>query len=264
MDTALHRASQAKRGELVNSSPDSQPSNVLPNVVSIAEGYERWAATYDEFPNPLLAREERHVLTMLPDLKGKTVLDLACGTGRWLGRMLTRGATLGVGIDASSAMLRVATKKADIRRYLAGADCLSLPFPESVFDFAICSFAAGHIGDVSALAVEVARVLKPMSDLFVTDLHSQAYASGWRTSFRDEQSAVEIETIPYTAESLIVAFHRAHWECMTHSPLCLGPQEKPIFRLAGKLRFYEEYSRVPAILFCHFRKRRSKTCPRLP
>ena len=52
--------------------------------VSAAEGYERWAPIYDDAPNPLLAREERYLLPLLIDLGDKAILDLACGTGRWL------------------------------------------------------------------------------------------------------------------------------------------------------------------------------------
>ena len=57
--------------------------------VSVQEGYERWAPTYDHDPNPLLALEERQLKLMIPPLKGKRVLDLACGTGRWLAWLMT-------------------------------------------------------------------------------------------------------------------------------------------------------------------------------
>src|SRR5690606_22097258 len=46
-----------------------------------------WAETYDRSPNPLLALEERLLPPLLPDLRGLTALDAACGAGRWLGRL---------------------------------------------------------------------------------------------------------------------------------------------------------------------------------
>ena len=57
-----------------------------PRWVSPHEGHVLWAPSYEETPNALLALEERTLDPLLPDLRGKSVLDLACGTGRWLGK----------------------------------------------------------------------------------------------------------------------------------------------------------------------------------
>ena len=65
-------------------------------------------------PNPLLHLEERKLTALLPDLGGKCVLDLACGTGRWLEKLSGMGTGLQVGVDFSAAMLRVAEKKAAV------------------------------------------------------------------------------------------------------------------------------------------------------
>ena len=233
--------------------PASLASNLA--AVSVAEGYNRWAATYDRDPNPLLAREERYVSPLLPDLRGKDTLDLACGTGRWLEKLITLKPRQAVGIDLSAAMLTIAERKTHARGHLAQADGLLLPFLSGVFDFAICSFSVSHIFDVRSLARELGRVLKRGADLFLTDFHSDAHAHGWRTGFRDEQSAAHIESRARTPEQIIRMFYSAGFECVTHVPLCLGEPERPIFERAGKLHRFAEACRVPAILFCHFRRR---------
>jgi len=86
----------------------------LPFFAGVRDGYERWAPTYDDFPNPLLAREQRHILPLVPDLRNRCALDLACGTGRWLTRLVASGAGPAVGVDLSSAMLRVAGDKMEL------------------------------------------------------------------------------------------------------------------------------------------------------
>jgi ubiquinone/menaquinone biosynthesis C-methylase UbiE len=225
-------------------------------LVGAREGYERWAATYDRFPNPLLAREERYLMPLLPDLTGKNVLDLACGTGRWLQKLLDRGARLGVGIDCSTAMLRVASRKAAVRCRLARADCLQLPFRASVFDFAVCSFALSHIQDLKRMACELARVMKPHAVALISDLHPEAYSRGWRTGFRDDRGACQIKMLPAMAEEIIQAFYSGGFECQTHVPLCLGDPEKPICVEAGKGHVFAERVQLPAVLVCHFRRRR--------
>jgi ubiquinone/menaquinone biosynthesis C-methylase UbiE len=220
----------------------------------VAEAYQRWAPIYDQTPNPLLGREERHLLPLFLDLHNKRILDLACGTGRWLERLITEGAESGVGIDCSVAMLRVAGKKSAITGRLARAACESLPFRGAVFDLAICSFALGHIRDLGSMVREVARVTKPGADVFVTDLHPEAYARGWRAGFRDRSAAVQIEMRPRAAEETVQAFCSNGFECLMHVPLSLGDPEKPIFARAGKSQSFAEACQMPAVLVCQFRR----------
>jgi len=243
----------------VGSSKYAAAPAVAPDYVSVEEGYERWAPTYDHAPNPLLHLEERKLAPLLPDLRGKHVLDLACGTGRWLQKLSAQGAGRGVGVDLSAAMLRVADRKAVISGRLARADCRSLPFQHSIFDLVVCSFALGHIHDLDAMVRELARVTKAGADVFVSDLHPEAYARGWRTGFRDSSSAIQIEMSPRTAEQIIRVFYTGGFECLTHIPLSLGEPEKAIFVQAGKANFFEAACRMPAVLLFHFTRTAAKT-----
>jgi ubiquinone/menaquinone biosynthesis C-methylase UbiE len=223
-------------------------------LVPVAEGYERWAPVYDDTPNPLLAREERYLLPMLSDLRKKSILDSACGTGRWLERLRALGSGGGVGIDNSMAMLRVAGRKNATSGRLVGASCENLPLSNAAFDIAICAFAIGHIADLGPLARELARVTRPDADVFVTDLHPEAYARGWRVGFRLGSIAVQIETRYRTAGDIIDAFCSNGFKCHANESLCLGQPEKPFFTRAGKGDFFEEACRMPAVLVCHFRR----------
>lgn len=271
MDATVYRPAETESGELVNhastaaKSGDIRSSNCTvsasapPVYVSVEEGYEHWAPTYDHAPNPLLHLEERKLAALLPNLNSKNVLDLACGTGRWLEKLSAQGSEIGVGIDFSAAMLRVAGRKAAIRGRLARADCQRLPFQTSVFDLVVCSFALGHIGDLRAIVCELARVTKAGADVFVSDLHPEAYARGWRTGFRDSRSAIQIEMSPRTAEEIVREFHAGGFECLTHIPLCLGEPEQPIFVRAGKEDLFEAACRAPAVLLCHFTRTAEKT-----
>ncbi|MGA2346723.1 MAG: class I SAM-dependent methyltransferase [Candidatus Sulfotelmatobacter sp.] len=226
-------------------------------IVSAAEGYEWWAPSYDHAPNPLLAREERYLSALLTDLHGKSSLDLACGTGRWLEKLMEQGCASGVGIDYSSAMLRVAGEKPAIRGRLARADCNSLPLPSDCFDLAVCSFAMSHVHDLEPAARELGRVTKAGADVFVTDLHFEAYARGWRVGFRSGATAIQIETHPRTADEIVRVFGRNGLECKTHETLWLGEPERSIFERAGKSDSFAAACRLPAILICHFRRHES-------
>lgn len=232
-----------------------------PCATSVEEGYERWAPTYDHDPNPLLAREQRHLLPLLTDLHSKRILDLACGTGRWLETLMRQGAESGVGVDCSIAMLRVGVRKSGIAGRLARATCGNLPFRAAVFDLAVCSFAFGHLRDLGPTVRELARVTKPQADVFVSDLHPEAYARGWRVGFRDGQNALEIETMPREAEEIPQAFSANGFENLAYLALCLGEPEKPIFARAGKADFFAEACQSPAVLVCHFKRLPDRLTP---
>ncbi len=97
---------------------------------------------------------------MLPALSaGKSVLDIACGTGRLAAAASERGARA-TGVDFAPAMVEVAARefpKTEFRQ----ADAENLPFEEDAFDAAICGFAVLHFADPDRAIAEAYRVLRP-------------------------------------------------------------------------------------------------------
>lgn len=68
--------------------------------------------------------EKPTMLSLLPDLQGKKLLDLGCGAGEHLALYLSRGAKHVVGIDLSANMLKQA--KIDLEKCAEFKDCFSL------------------------------------------------------------------------------------------------------------------------------------------
>jgi malonyl-CoA O-methyltransferase len=225
-------------------------------VVSIEEGYELWAPTYDRDLNPLLALEERTLDPLLPRMQAKTVLDLACGTGRWLGRLMDSGARHAIGIDLSRAMLARASMKSPLRGRLVRGNCLSLPVRAELADMVICSLAVGHILDLEGLAQEVARVAKPESDLYVTDVHPEAYAKGWRNGFRHEMGSREIATFAHSKDDILRTFRGRGFEISLSLEPHFAEPERLLFERAGKIGLFDEFCKLPALLICHFARGR--------
>src|SRR6266850_6252865 len=91
----------------------SEPMNaVLANdLLPTREGYDLWAAVYDTDGNPLIALEEPWVERLLGNVRGLSVLDVGCGTGRHAIRLAETGASIQA-IDFSAAMLERARQKA--------------------------------------------------------------------------------------------------------------------------------------------------------
>lgn len=224
------------------------------NLVTVDKGYDLWAETYDAGPNPLLSAEERTLKPLLPCLTGKVVLDVACGTGRWLEKLLRAGASAGAGVDISSAMLAVAWTKQFLQGHLAKGDCLALPFQPQAADLIVCSFAAGHISNLEAFAQELASVAKRSADVYVSDVHPEAHAEGWRTGFRHKTGRAEFVTFPHSTEAMLGAFQSQGFELSQYHEVHLGDPEKSIFERAGKSYLFNDACKVPAVYVCHFKR----------
>lgn len=116
-------------------------------------------------------------------LAGGAVLDLGCGTGANLAKIVKMGIPIAryVGVDISPDMLGRARRRfsADARAEFYLGDLGRLPFGDGTFDFAICTWAMEHLPDVGIAVAEALRVLKPGASLTV--LAHSLPRSPWRT-----------------------------------------------------------------------------------
>jgi malonyl-CoA O-methyltransferase len=147
-------------------------------------GYALWAAHYPPYPhNPFMRAEERAMLAQLPvALDGARLLDVGCGSGRYLLHARRRGAAL-CGVDRSAQMLAVASAQ-DLPVIQGSVTCL--PVVDAWADIALCALTLGHIADLKAALRELARVLKDSGTLLCSDFHPIADALGWQRTFSHE------------------------------------------------------------------------------
>ena len=98
------------------------------------------------------------MLSLLPDLQGKKLLDLGCGTGGHLQLYLERNAARIVGTDLSAKMLEQAEQELQKCGQFSG--CFSLyqlpmekltELPESDFDVITSSFDFDYIENLPTL-----------------------------------------------------------------------------------------------------------------
>jgi len=223
--------------------------------VSAQEGYALWADTYDFKPNPLLALEERKMDPLLPSLKGKFVLDVACGTGRWLGKVLARGARGGAGIDLSPEMLSRASTQTPLQGKLARGDCAALPFHNGIADLVICSFALGYIQNPLELASELARVAHSRASILVSDFHPAGHRQGWRRTFRHGNRVIEIAGHIRSPEEIRRSFEGAGLRLLRSIDCYLGDPERGLFERSGKIHLFPTACETAAVLIMEFQHR---------
>ena len=153
--------------------------------------YSLWARSYPPWPhNPLMELEHEHVIALLPDVRGLTVLDAGCGSGRYLQALGDRGAKA-IGMDLSPAMLERA-KQSNAR--IARADLRALPFDAMSIDVVVCGLALGDFGEIELALVELARVLRRGGHLVYSVVHPAGEAEGWSRTFESEGRQLAIDS----------------------------------------------------------------------
>ncbi len=200
-------------------------------LIAPIEGHRLWAPTDDTAPNPLLALETRVLAPLLAPFGGGRVVDIACGTGRWLSRLG------GVGADACLEMLdRAAPGR------VALADAAALPFRSGSADLVLCSFAAGYFDDLGAAVREMARIARPGGGVVViSDLHP---AAGWKRTFRAGGTLYEM---PYSPRPAAAACAAAGLRLAREITARFGEPERPVFRAAGKEDLFAQVADLPAL-----------------
>ncbi len=140
-----------------------------------SESFRRKGADWDEMRALDLpaAAVEQALLDLFPKGGVGRVLDIGTGTGRLL-ELLAPRITLGLGVDASRAMLALA------RARLAGAgfshcavrlaDMYRLPLPDASFDAVVMQMVLHYAEDPAAALAEAARVLRLDGRLVLVDL----------------------------------------------------------------------------------------------
>ena len=136
----------------------------------IAEWYDQWVGTNPMHNDPYFSAAE----TLMGDVTGQRICDLACGQGRVSRYLADQGARV-VGIDLSANLLEIARRhEVELPRgikYLL-ADAQNLDSEEAgTFDGVICFMALMDIPDLASTINSVTRILQSDGWFIFSILH---------------------------------------------------------------------------------------------
>jgi len=109
------------------------------------------------------------LLRALPDLQGKTVLDLGCGTGEPAAAIAARGARV-IGVDAQEDFLREARARGIAGAEFVAADLRSLPELGVAADGLWCCYSVAYFVELVPVLVSWARHLRPGGWIAITEI----------------------------------------------------------------------------------------------
>jgi malonyl-CoA O-methyltransferase len=127
----------------------------------IADAYDRWAALYDGYDNPMVFAAAQVIQAGFADVVGKDVVELGCGTGRNLAALKALGARTLVGCDLSDGMLAKARERDPAFRLLRHDMAQPVPMPDASADLVLFCLTLEHVADLAHPLAEARRLLRP-------------------------------------------------------------------------------------------------------
>lgn len=106
-----------------------------------------------------------NLLRLLGDIKGKKILDLACGQGIFSRQLGSKGAHI-TGVDIGKELIAIAeakNKELEVKNkiaYFTGKSNDLYMLKDKTFDFVVCILALQNIDELQKTISEVSRVLK--------------------------------------------------------------------------------------------------------
>lgn len=196
-----------------------------------------------------------NTLRLLPDLKGKKILDAACGPGKYAEILLEKGANV-VGFDISPKMVELATNRNKGKATFFVHD-LSSPFTmieNNSYDIVLCALALHYVEDWTLTIKEFNKVLKDGGTLVISIEHPF-----YEYNFFNSKKYFDIENVKYTWEDFgkpveVNSFRRPLDQCiapLTDNGFYIDKlvEPKPTSEFEQRdPRHYKELSEFPAFM----------------
>lgn len=116
------------------------------------------------------------------DVRGKSVLDLGCGSGPFVKELFSLGVKSVKGLDLSKELIKIARENNPRAEFSTG-DARKTPYKNGEFEIVVSSLMAHYFKDLNPLFSEVSRILKNRG-LFVFSMHHPVMEVSSRLNLR--------------------------------------------------------------------------------
>ncbi|MBI3300788.1 MAG: class I SAM-dependent methyltransferase [Deltaproteobacteria bacterium] len=140
--------------------------------------YDQIAPTYNQrYAIGRFAGIAAGLLSVARDSGAERVLEVGCGTGRWLAELQPVARQVH-GLDLSLGMLRQARQRQE-PFYLTCGRASQPPFPDAIFDLIFCVNAFHHFDHPRVFVAEARRLLRPGGALAIIGMDPHAGRDQW-------------------------------------------------------------------------------------
>lgn len=151
----------------------------ITDLDAMRDEWDHMALAYEQFNNApdsySYCIEWPCIQQLLPELKGKKILDLGCGTGIFTFLLETYYPDKIVGIDLSEEMLKLARAKAAEKRsrakFLQGDVQKLTEIPDDTYDLVFSSTTTHYLTDLSAFFKTIHKAMKQDGSCILSVIH---------------------------------------------------------------------------------------------
>ena len=224
----------------------------------VKHAYNKLAKNYNKLIDhkPHNAYYDRpNMLRLLGEVKGKSILDAACGPGKYAEILLSNGAHVS-GFDLSSEMITYAKKRNGNQGTFFVHD-LEQPlymFKDQSFDIVICALALHYLEDCSTAIQEFCRVLKKNGRLVISIEHPFFEYNYYKSNAYFKKEAVSCTWRGFGSPIEVHSYRRSLQDCI--QPLTANgfyidelvePKPEPEFENLDP-KHYKELNEFPAFM----------------
>lgn len=132
--------------------------------------FDSHAETYDESSDgKFVAPMYGEIISRIINTKGKKILDVGCGTGNILMKLIKNRDLDLYGLDISEKMIEVAKNNIGDKAELKVGDSEFMPWEDKYFHVIVCNASFHHYPNPEKVLLEMRRVLKPNGTLIIGD-----------------------------------------------------------------------------------------------
>src|SRR2546430_12787266 len=140
--------------------PNKERAMMPTSYNEIAEWYDQFLGERPVYREVILP----NLLTLVGEVEGEVICDLACGQG-WVARELARGGAQVTGLDLSPNLLALAQRYEEQEPlgivYVQGDAQLASGLSDCQFTGCVCVMALITLPDLAAIFQSIRRILKP-------------------------------------------------------------------------------------------------------
>lgn len=222
-----------------------------------AEGYNLWAAGYDNQPDNLILHAEEEIFSTLlysTTLYGKRVADIGCGTGRHWYKLLAKKPLKVVGYDVSEEMLGQLKKKFPLSETYLVADGKYSGVPTLLFDVIVSTLTIAHIPDFQKILPEWNKILKPGADIIITDYHPEALKRNAKRTFKHGDKTISLESFIYPLKTIRSIAKQLGWTELRFTERKIDEAVKPFYENQNAVELYKKFYGMPLLYGIHLKK----------
>ncbi len=221
------------------------------------EAYDIWAKNYDAQPgNLMLVLDEQVFSGLLSDveIKNKVVADIGCGTGRHWAKLFDKNPASLTGFDVSPKMLERLQEKYPQAYTVQIHDDLFPTIAGATFDVIVSTLTVAHIQNIEEALAAWSRILKPASNIIITDFHPDALAVGGKRTFEHDKTQIAVRNFVHPVDTIRQILSKYGFRVVKVDERVVDETMKQYYAAKNALPVYERFKGSKIIYGIHLKR----------